>query len=404
MQWSLVGIAAVLALWALFADRLNRWQVTPALVLVVAGALVGFGTHDDLANRLDTEAVQPVIEMILAFVLFGHATHVRNGFFGGHTRLAMRLLLIAMPISVVAAFGLGWALLPGLEWAALLAIACVVVPVDFAPVTALLHDSRLPARVRDLLNVEEGYTDGVLAPVFAFALLVAGGEHTKAESVTQTVGHGIPQLAVAIVLGLGIGAGVALLANAAQDRHLMTEQSMRVIVVCVPVLTYLINIGLHGNGFIATFLCGIAFNNLRRYRDAPRELGLSDDLTFLLGAVVWFVFGATAWAVLEDGVSPGLVLFCVLVLTVVRFGSVLLAMLGSGLPTVERNLVAGLGPRGTATIVFGLLAYNVLSDRAETTVLSATILVVLGSVVLHGIAGPALAGRHARGEAAPATE
>ena len=75
---------------------------------------------------------------------------------------------------------------------------------------------------------------------------------------------------------------------------------------------------------------------------------------------------------------------------VVRLVPVLLAFTRSRLSGRERVLVGALGPRGTTTIVFGLLAFNRLPEGpAADTILTITVLCVLGSVALHGIgAGP----------------
>lgn len=398
MAWSVVGISVALAVWALFARQLDRRRITPAMVLVVTGAAVGVGTHHALAASLDTDVILPIIELILAILLFGHATHVRGGFFGGMFGPAVRLIVIALPLSLAVSVLLGSWLLPGLSWAALLAVACVVVPIDFAPVASFLHDDRIPARVRNLLNVEEGYSDGVVAPILVFALAIAGGEHAGAQSLMHAVRDAVPHLLSAVVLGLTIGAVTAIASNAADRRGNMSDRSRRLILVCTPVLAYTVNVASHGNGFVAAFVCGIAFNGLRRYSDERRELELLDDVAFLLSAVLWFVFGAVAWYVLEEGVSVGLVVFCVLVVTVVRFVPVVLALVRSGLSRPERHLVAVLAPRGAATIVLGLLAFNVLDDAAERAVLLSTILVVLGSVLLWGVLGPVLVGRHAKNE------
>lgn len=398
MVWSVVGLGAALTVWALFARQLERWRVTPAMVLVVVGAVVGVSTHHALAASLDTDVILPIIEVILAILLFGHATHVRGGFFGGQFGPAVRLIVVALPLSLALSVLLGRLLLPGLSWAALLAVACVVVPIDFAPVASFLHDDRIPAGVRNLLNVEEGYSDGVVAPVLVFALAVAGGEHAGAETLMHAVRDAVPHLLSAVVLGLAIGAAAAIAANAVDRRGFMTDLSRRLILLCTPVLAYTLNVASHGNGFVAAFVCGIAFNGLRRYADAARETELLDDVAFLLSAVLWFVFGAVAWYVLEEGVSVGLVVFCVLVVTVVRFVPVVVSLTRSGLRPSGRRLVAVLAPRGAATIVLGLLAFNVLDGAAERTVLLATILVVLGSVLLYGVLGPVLVSRYAKTE------
>ncbi|AQT81720.1 hypothetical protein B1R94_24430 [Mycolicibacterium litorale] len=395
MVWTVAGIAATIVIWSLVARRLQRWGITPVMTLVFAGGLVGFATHDAFAIAIDAHAVEPVIETILAIVLFEHAASIRGGFFGGQAKLALRMLFVALPISLAAAVFIGLGLLPGLSWPILLVMACVVVPIDFAPVVSFLHDERIPLRVRQLFNVEEGYADGVVAPVYLFALSLSTGAHTKAESVIAAVRGGLPHLAVAVALGLLVGGGLAWLANAADRRGFMTEQSRRVLVVGAPVLTYVVNVGVHGNGFVAAFVCGIAYNSTRRYIDDSREQEFIHDVNFLLTAVVWFSFGAVAWYVLEDGVDVSQVVFGVLVLTVVRAVPVTLVLLRSGLSRPERTLLAGLGPSGTASIALGLLAYTVLPDDPAETLLTVMVIVVLGSVLIHGAVGPVLVRRAA---------
>ena len=75
-----------------------------------------------------------------------------------------------------------------------------------------------------------------------------------------------------------------------------------------------------------------------------------------------------------------MVLFCLLALTVVRLLPVLVAMLGSPFSWRERLLIGWLGPRGTTSIVFGLLAFNVLAGDAERAALMTMVVAVLGSV------------------------
>lgn len=59
--------------------------------------------------------------------------------------------------------------------------------------------------------------------------------------------------------------------------------------------------------------------------------------------------------------------------------------LGSTFTWRERLMVGALGPRGTTSIVFGLLAFNALPDGPYAdTALYAMTLTVLGSVLLHG--------------------
>jgi len=86
-----------------------------------------------------------------------------------------------------------------------------------------------------------------------------------------------------------------------------------------------------------------------------------------------------------------MVLFCLLALTVVRLVPVLIAMLGSTFSWRERLLIGWIGPRGTTSIVFGLLALNLPVGDAEHAALMTMVIAVLGSVVLHGVGAPAAA-------------
>jgi len=394
---SLIAISIVLAGWALSARRLERWRITSPLFLVVAGAIVEYTTHGSLADTLNANVAQHMAEVILAVLLFVDAADVRGGLLGDHPRSAMRLLFIALPLSVGLATLLGLWLLPGNAWWTVLVIACVVAPIDFASAPSILHDDRTPGRVRALLRVEAGYNDGIISPILLFGLVLAG-DHMHAESASEALSSALPHALKALVLGLCIGAGIALAANVAERHNMMTEQSKRLIMVAAPAVAFTLSLGVHGNGFVAAFVCGIGYHYFRHSQDASRELELVEDISFLLTAAMWFVFGGVLLiAYWRAGLTVGIVVYCVLALTLVRMLPVVLAMLWSKFSWSERLLLGWLGPRGTPSIVFGLLAYNVLEGGAEHAVLLVMSLVVLGSVLLHGVGASAVARRFTRG-------
>ncbi|MER5547949.1 cation:proton antiporter domain-containing protein [Streptomyces sp. NPDC001118] len=100
---------------------------------------------------------------------------------------------------------------------------------------------------------------------------------------------------------------------------------------------------------------------------------------------MWFFFGNAVVLAVGDGVHWPTVVLCVAALTVVRILPIMLAFLGSTFTWRERLMVGALGPRGTTSIVFGLLAFNALPDGPYAdTALYAMTLTVLGSVLLHG--------------------
>jgi NhaP-type Na+/H+ or K+/H+ antiporter len=392
---SLVAVSAVLAVWSLVALRLERWRVTAPMMLVVAGLAVGFTTRDALAATLNTEIAERIAEVILAVLLFVDACDVRGGLFGYDRRSAIRVLFIALPLSLAVSVLLGAWLLSGLDWAVLLVIACVVMPIDFAPAASILRDERIPERIRNLLNVEGGYNDGIVSPLFIFALVLAG-DQSHAASPLDALSSAVPQAVKAIVVGLCVGVALAAAANLTDRRGLMTEQSKRLILVTAPLLSYGLSVGIHGNGFVSAFVCGIAVNYFRQSPTFRRDLELVDDVGVLLTAAMWFVLGAVTVLALTSGVPVGVVVFCLLALTLVRILPILTALIGSPFSWHDRLLIGWLGPRGTTSIVFGLLAFNVLAGNEAEQAILVTVVVVLGSVVIHGVGAPAAAHAYAR--------
>ena len=212
MLLSLISLSLLLAVWALSASRLERWRITSPMFLLLAGAVVEYTTHGSLADLLDSETAEQAAKIILAVLLFVDANAMRAGLFGEHPRSATRLLFVALPLSVGFAVLLGLWLLPGLSLATVVVIACIVVPIDFAPAQWIVRPGGVPGRVSDLLNVEAGYNDGILSPIFIFALAVAD-QHVQAGSAWDEVRQAFPHSAKAILVGLVVGAGLAMAAN-----------------------------------------------------------------------------------------------------------------------------------------------------------------------------------------------
>ncbi|HET6704876.1 cation:proton antiporter [Amycolatopsis sp.] len=404
MNVLLLAAALAMVVRALAAARLDRWNLGAPVVMVLAGVLVGLLYENSIAAVLNTEAVQHIAEIILAVLLFVDATEVRGGrLWGGYPGLVARVLFIALPVSLALAALLGWLLFPGLPWAVLLLIAGVTMPTDFAPAEQLVRDRTLSMRVRSVLNVESGYNDGIVSPLFLFALILAG-DHTQQRTPLDALATALPFAAKALVAGVVIGSLLAWLLDRAHHAGWVTAQSGRLVVLLAPLLTYAATVAVDGNGFVASFVCGTAFRYLhrvlkaRRVRDGradraevradalSKDLHLLEDVTTLLTTTMWFVVGIAAILAFSLGVSWQVVLFCAAVLTVVRVVPVLLSLAGSKLAGRERLLVGALGPRGTTTIVFGLLAFNKLPEGAAAdTILVITVFCVLGSVVLHGM-------------------
>lgn len=400
-----IGALAAVLLWTIVGPRLERLRLPAPLVMAAVGLVVGLLARDELAAHLDTVGAEKVAELILALLLFADATEVRGGFFAGERGIVLRLLLIALPLSLLVAFVVADGMLGDVGWAVALVLVCTVIPTDFAPAAALLRNRSVPFRVRHVLNVESGYNDGIVSPLFVFALAVAEqGDEDTGPYVAFL--EALPGALIALAVGgvIGLVAGYAV--RRALHARWASVQGVRIAMVLVPLITYLVATQFDGNGFVAAFVAGVAYKLARvgtgaRHRELQHaETGTLDDLGLLAANAMWFVFGAVLALVMFAGVSDWrLVLFGVLALTVLRLVPVLVALLGSSSSWAERTMLGLLGPRGIASIVFGLLAFNALDDDDGWDVLYTTAIVVVGSMIIHGpLASLVLRGRLAAAE------
>lgn len=397
-------IAVAIAIRSFAAARLDRWNLGAPIVMVAAGVVIGLVNEKSIAIALNTQAMLYVAEIVLAVLLFVDATEVRGGrLWGSSPGLVARVLLIAMPLSLIAAMLLGWALFPGLPWPVLLLLAGVVVPIDFAPAERVVRDRGLPMQVRSVLNVESGYNDGIVSPLFLFALILAG-DQSQQRTPLDALLTVLPFALKALAIGLLFGAVLALLLTAAHRSGWLTEQSGRIVVLLVPLLTYTATVAVDGNGFVASFICGVTFRYVHRLakarqlhrspagRDLMRagvlneDFRLLEDFTSLLTMTLWFTMGVSAVLAFSSGLSWQVLVFCLAAVTLVRIVPVHLSLIGSTLSQRERLQIGVLGPRGTTTVVFGLLAFNRLPEGSTADIiLLVTVTCVLGSVLLHGI-------------------
>jgi NhaP-type Na+/H+ or K+/H+ antiporter len=130
-------------------------------------------------------------------------------------------------------------------------------------------------------------------------------------------------------------------------------------------------------------------------RGAVRE---SVEFTEVLGLfasfVVWAMFGAFLLApILERGVRWEPIVYAVLSLTLVRMIPVAMAMIGSHVDKPGILFMGWFGPRGLASVVFTLIAFEELdrNNLATEGVVEFAAWTVFLSVLLHGLTAKPLA-------------
>jgi NhaP-type Na+/H+ or K+/H+ antiporter len=275
-------------------------------------------------------------------------------------------------------------------------LAAALAATDAALASPVIMDERIPRRLRRIIDVESGLNDGLATPLVLFFLAGAVTRGGPAGDEAPLV-HAVVELAVGVVVGVVLGAGGARLLVSARRTRWSSPAGERLAVVVLPVLTYLTAVALGGNGFIAAFVAGIAAGTLGREEVAEEQLQLTNDIGTLVSAAVWFIFGTLIPAVVARGISWNILLYAVLSLTLVRMLPVALALVRSGLGAREVVFLGWIGPRGLASILFGLIAIEELHTHGLTAAadsVAEVIVVTVGlSVLLHGLTAGIIAAR-----------
>ncbi len=384
---ALTVVSACVLIWSLVSARLERWDVSAPIAFVLLGLAVTHGPITLIHVNLHSSTIRSLAEVTLALVLFADASRVNVRALRADAALPARLLGIGLPLTIGAGAGAAALLFGGSGLWVAAAVGAIVAPTDAALGATIMGDTRVPSGVRRLLNVESGLNDGIATPFVN--LFIAGA--VSAEAVSG-VHPGTAALELLGGAGLGIAVGVlgaTLLALA--GRHGWSAAGFRPIsVVALALFAYAASVTAGTNGFIAAFVAGMAFGTVDR-QQGEVDLRFTEESGTLLSLLVWFMFGAAMLAPGLADVGWREVVFALLALTVLRMVPVALSLTGSGLDRATVAFVGWFGPRGLASVVFGLIAVDSLAPAQSKVVLGAVTLTVALSVLLHGVSASPLA-------------
>jgi sodium/hydrogen antiporter len=398
---SLVVIAAVFLAYAAFSRRLDGTSLTAGIVFVGAGFLFGSEGLGWLHGTYGQHSISVLAEATLSIVLFTDAARINLPALRREYSVPARLLGIGLPLTIVAGAIAAAVVLHDVTWAEAAVLAIVLAPTDAALGQAVVTDPALPSRIRQGLNVESGLNDGLCVPLLAIALAVAQAEtgETSATHATKLVFEAIGW---GIAGGLVAGLVAAYVLRWAR-RHASIEMHwMQVVPVMAAVAAYGMADAYGGSGFIAAFVAGIAFGRLAGQDDS--NAAFSEELGGVLNGVTFIVFGAAVLGAQWSRIGTDEIVYAVLSLTIVRMVPVAIAMLGSGARSPTVLFLGWFGPRGLASIVFGVVVVEAGGLPHTSALVTAMTVTVAMSVIAHGVSAAPLARRYAAWHSAAAPE
>lgn len=405
-------VLAIIVLWSVFSRPLDRRGITSALFLTVVGFLVGTSALGWLDVAVDSAVAELVAELALVLLLFSDATRIDLRALRRELAWPTRLLLIGLPLTMLAGSVVGVLVFPEMALASVVLLATMLASTDAALGQKVVSDPAVPGRVRQALDVESGLNDGLAVPFFLVALAIANAE-LDTDVPSAVLGSMATQIGWGLVGGLTAGVLGGLLFRAADHRDWIGREWRQIVPLTAALLAFTIAVTLGGSGFIAAFVGGLAFGRFSGARGSAVTL-LAEDTGGLLAAVTWIGFGALALTLVLPQITWQVILYAALSLTLVRMLPVALALAGQGVKRPTVAFIGWFGPRGLASLVFALLAFERGVPEGEV-VLTTVLVTVALSVLLHGLTSVPLVAAYQRwysthraqhpgaAEAAPAT-
>lgn len=425
----LVGGCAVL-LAALLPSTLSKVPLSPPMVLLVAGILLGAlpigedELFDPIANHVVVEQVTQ-FAVLLALMGVGLAIDrpLRLRVPGDWMRWSStwRLLLIAMPISIAGMWLVGW-WLAGLAPATALLLGAVLAPTD--PVlagdvqvgapdveTADADESDERHEVRFALTSEAGLNDGLAFPFVTAAILLLGEQAPHSWLPRWLAWDVVGKVLLGVLVGAFVGWVLARLAfRARRESMRLAEQGEPLLALAALATAFGIAEIVGGYGFIAVFSCAMAIRSAERGHDYQEQMhGVVQRLERLFTLLVLLCLGIAMSRGLLDALDWRSVLVGSALIFVVRplagvIGLMPLVRRGGGMNGRDRLVAAFFGVRGVGSIFY--LAYATgHADLPALPWLWATVAFTIAlSVLVHGVlAKPAMAWLERRSDVSDAT-
>lgn len=285
--------------------------------------------------------------------------------------LSGRALGLGMPLTMIG-IAVPAHYLAGLDWPTSFLIGAILSPTDPVFAAALVGRSDVPLRLRRLLNVESGLNDGLALPFVLIFLATAQHEPSDLGVVAS-------ELLLGLVLGAAVAAAVAL---AWRTKILTAEPRLQPLgPMAIAIVVYAGCHLTHANPYLAAFAAGSTLATMDHLAAEHFE-PLGELLSELTKFAALLVFGALITPDRLSHLGWQEWLFAAVAIIGVRPAAMLLSLWRTSLPRSELYTAAWFGPKGFASVVYGLLALQ--SGIAERELVFDLVAVTIAlSIILH---------------------
>ncbi|GAA0809721.1 cation:proton antiporter domain-containing protein [Spirilliplanes yamanashiensis] len=389
--FALIGVGALLA--GILPRLVERRPLSLPIAFLGLGVLVfalplGLPTVDPLAHPKITEHLT---EAGVIVALMGAGLKIDRPLGWQRWMSTWRLLLIAMPATIAAVALLGW------WWGGLVPAAALLLGAALAPTDPVLaadvqvgeptDDEDSEDEVRFALTSEAGLNDGLAFPFVyaAVAMAATAGMGWFGDWVLQDVLiKGVVGVVGGIVIGKLLG---RLFFRSRNDALRLARHSEGFLAVAATFLAYGVVEVAGGYGFLAVFIAARAIRRAERSHDYHQVLhDFAEQIERLLTMLLLLLFGGALIDGLLAPLTWGAVAVALALVFVVRPLVGRLSLLGSPGHRAEHWVIGAFGIRGIGTFYYIAYAVSHAEFPRADLVWATAGLVVVVSVVLHGVA------------------
>jgi len=339
--------AITLVVAVLVSEIAEKSVLSASVLFLAAGFMAGRHLFGELP-AFPPQLLRNIAEVALFSILFTDG--VRTGGLKSVAeswRLSGRALFLGMPITI-AGIAIAAHLLLHTSWPQSFLLAAVLSPTDPVFVSAVFRFERVPQTVKRVLNIESGLNDGLALPIVLLLLPHVGGKTGYLNSAV-----------VELLLGLGIGITIAWVIIKLQKSRFLNAVGVfePLNAFAIGLLVLAVCYRLEANVFLGAFAAGITVASLSRpVAEAFERFGeLVAELLKLLALVL---FGAQIAPHFFVALSATDYVFVLLATFAVRPLAIALSMVRTGLSNREVWVIGWFGPKGFASVVYGLLIFQ----------------------------------------------
>lgn len=387
----LTGLGVLIALVAWLPLALKRLPLSLPIVCIAIGAGIFSFNRIPFAplplNYLDF--TERLTEFVVIIALMGAGLKLDRPFGWRRWAITWRLLAVTMPIGILAVTAIGGFML-GLPWAAALLLAAALAPTD--PVLAADVQVGPPRtgeedEVRFGLTSEAGLNDGLAFPFVHLAIAIGLAATTGEAWATEWVLHNVLWETLA---GVGIGYLIGklfgwLTFHVPADTKL-AKTGDGLIAIAATCISYGAAEIIHSYGFLAVFVTALALRRSHRDHEFNRQMhDLTEQVERLVMMMVLLLFGGGLVSGLLAGLQWIDVAAAVIILLIVRPVGGLVALIGFPATRIEKLTLAFFGIRGVGSFYYLSYGLNHLPLTVGPRLWAIASLVILMSILLHGL-------------------